>query len=290
MVERLSFFARAGTSARIFDLTSGNSRHGYTYTTLNSLQGAVSDANQLAQQHHLHHIYIASDQFTQDAFRYLAEQMPTAVTVFDASHCLVLPNPTAGPAVLLVGPSDQLTTTLLKQYATMTLIKQPPRLGGVPFRLYIIQSRQASSTHTSSQAFMPHLQLLDDHAQLLNNNQLPLLATRWQMLYSAQPSYRTTYTYAFTASPNSNGSAALSMQSLCVATSLRAGDQLIVAFSLPQNSTTPTSLRIAATFYTVQPYTPTIQSLHLETIRDQKTTATPLQTTDGANSILLTSS
>ena len=276
-----------GTSARIFDLTSGNSRHGYTYNTLNSLQDAVSDANQLAQQHHLNHVYIASDQYTQGAFRYLAEQIPTPVTVFDASNCLVLPNSTAGPAVLLVGPSDQLTTTLLKQYATMTLIDQPPRLGGVPFQLYIVQSKQASSAGTSNRAFISHLQLLDGHAQLLNNNHMSLLATRWQMVHSEQPSYRTTYTYAISASPNGNGSVAPPIQSLCTATSLRAGDQLIVTFPLPQNRAMPTSLRIAATFYTVHPFNPTIQLLHLETIRNQTTTPTPLQTTDGTGSILL---
>jgi len=279
-----------GTSARIIDMTSGNSRHGYTYTTLNSLQDAVSGADQLARQHHLHHVYIASDQFTQAAFRYLAEQMQTSVTVFDAMHCLVLPDPTTGPAVLLVGPSDQLTTTLLKQYATMTLIEQPPRLGGVPFQLYIVQSRQASSAHTSNQAFIHHLQLLDGRAQLLNYNHMSLLATRWQLLHSEQSSYRTVYTYAVTASLNGDGSVAPPMQSLCTATSLRAGDQLIVTFPLPQNRAMPTSLRIAATFYTVEPYNPTIQHLHLETIRDQTTTPTPLQTTDGVGSILLTSS
>ena len=279
-----------GTGARLID-TTGNNRHGYTFTTLNSLQDAVNDADQLARQHHLNHVYIASDQYSQTAFRYLAEQMQTPVTVFDATHCLVFPNLADGPAVLLVGPYDQLTTALLKQYATATLISQPPRLGGVPFQLYIVQSRpgQPSPAGASNQAFVHHLQLLDSHVQLLSYNHMSLLATRWQLLHSEQPNYRTVYTYAITASFNGNGSAAPSQQSLCAATALRAGDQLIVTFPLPRNVAVPPSLRIAATFYIVEPYNPTIQPLHLETIRDQWTTPTPLQTTNGARVIMLTS-
>lgn len=277
-----------GTSARIIDMADGNSRHGYTFTTLNSLQNAVNDADQLARQHHLHHVYIASDQFTQDAFRYLAEQMQTPVTVFDARQCLILPDFADGPAVFLVGPYDQLTTALLKQYATMMLMDQPPRLGGVPFQLSIVQSRQSSPAGTLNQAFLHHLQLLDNHAQLLSYNHTSLLATRWQMLHSAQPTYRTIYTYAVTASSNSNGSAVPPMQSLCATTSLHAGDQMIVTFSLPQNGTLPLSVSIAATFYTVEPYNPTMGLLHLESIRDQKMGLIGLETGNGVCRIMVT--
>lgn len=268
-------------------MTGGNSRHSYAFTTLNSLQDAVNGADQLARQHHLNHVYIASDQFTEDAFRYLAEQVRTPVTVFDAKQCLVLPNAADGPAALLVGPSDQLAMALLKHYATMTLIEQPTRLGGVPFQLYIVQGRQTSSAATLNQVFLQHLQLLDSHAQLLSYNHSSLLATRWQVLHSAPPAYRTLYNYAVTASPNGNGSAGQPVQSLCSATSLRAGEQLIVTFSLPQNGAMPMSLSIAATFYTVEPYDPTMGPLHLETIREQRMGMVVLGTGDGRGRIVV---
>ena len=279
-----------GTGARIIDMTGGNSRHSYAFTTLNSLQDAVNGADQLARQHHLNHVYIASDQFTEDAFRYLAEQVRTPVTVFDAKQCLVLPNAADGPAALLVGPSDQLAMALLKHYATMTLIEQPTRLGGVPFQLYIVQGRQTSSAATLNQIFLQHLQLLDSHAQLLSYNHSSLLATRWQVLHSAPPAYRTLYNYAVTASPNGNGSAGQPVQSLCSATSLRAGEQLIVTFSLPQNGAMPMSLSIAATFYTVEPYDPTMGPLHLETIREQRMGMVVLGTGDGRGRIVVMAS
>jgi len=70
----------------------------------------------------------------------------------------VLPAASAGPAVLLVSPYNDLTRTLATTFAQAELIEQPAHLGGDPFRLYIIYppSQQAASQGT----FSNQLQLL----------------------------------------------------------------------------------------------------------------------------------
>ncbi|HYX49688.1 MAG TPA: glycosyltransferase family 39 protein, partial [Ktedonobacteraceae bacterium] len=89
-----------GSTAGLIDEASGNNVHGYSYNSLASLEEALNDADRLAMLHNLNHVYIATDQYTQIPLDYLAEQMSTPTTLFNASRCLVLPNATAGPAVL----------------------------------------------------------------------------------------------------------------------------------------------------------------------------------------------
>ena len=104
-------------TASIVDTASGNFSDRdfppYPYhNDLRSLQHALSEADQLAQQRHLNRVYITTDAATQTALRYLAEQMQTPTTLFDTTNCLVLPNPASGPTVQLVGPYDGLTNAL----------------------------------------------------------------------------------------------------------------------------------------------------------------------------------
>jgi len=274
-----------GSIAGLIDETSGNNLHGYSYNTLNSLQAALTEADQLAQQRHLNHVYVATDQYTQVALRYLAEQMQTPTTLFDASHCLVLPNPTGGPAVLLVGPYDKLTGVLLGQFAVATLIDQPERLGGAPFQLYIVQPTAESNLTSTTQAFINNLQLLDNQAQHLSFANSTWLATRWSYMRSASPKYRTTYTYKM--NTQLNGNEGLSVSSQCVSTSIRAGDQLIVTFQLPKGASAPASITIFATSYTTSPHDLLYGPFHLENIRDQSTQPVTLHTTAGTVSITL---
>src|SRR5260370_18200865 len=157
-----------GRTATLGDQSNGNIKHGYAYNTLNSLQDALTEADQLALHRHLNHVYIATDLFTQVALRYLAEQMQTPATLFDASNCLVLPNPASGPAVLLVGPYDKLSGVLLGRFAVATLIDQPERLGGAPFHLYLLQPIPAPKQASSNEAFANNLQLLDNRPRQLS--------------------------------------------------------------------------------------------------------------------------
>ena len=275
-----------GSTAALIDEANGNNLHGYSYNTLNSLEDALSEADQLARLHNLNHVYIATDQYTQTSLDYLAEQMHTPSTLFDASRCLVLPSATAGPAALLIGPYDTLSIALLSHFARATLVSHPERLGGVPFQLYIVQSIAASKLAPSHEAFVHHLQLLDRQVQQFRFDNSSWLATRWSYIRSATADYRTTYTYTMMALLD--GKTAISSQ--CISTSIRAGDQLIVTFPLSQSTKTPSSMTIIAKSFTTMPLDISYGSFHLENIRDQNTQPVFLQTTEGKPGISLSTS
>jgi hypothetical protein len=272
-----------GSTAGLIDEASGNNLHGYSYNTLGSLEDALNHADQLATSHHFNHVYIATDQYTQDSLGYLAEQMHTPTTLFDASHCLVLPNVAAGPAVLLLGPYDTLSMVLLGHFAKATLVSQPERLGGVPFNLYIVQPIAVSKLAPSYEAFVHHLQLLDTRVQQFSFDNSSLLATRWSYIRSVTPNYRTKYTYTMTA--QFEGQPGVTSQ--CTSTSIQAGDQLIVTFPLSQSTNVPSSMTITAKSFTTIPLNITYWPFHLENIRDHSTQPLFLQTTEGEHSISL---
>jgi 4-amino-4-deoxy-L-arabinose transferase-like glycosyltransferase len=276
----------ANCTASIVDTASGNFSDRdfppYPYhNDLRSLQHALSEADQLAQRRHLSRVYITTDAATQTALRYLAEQMQTPTTLFDTTNCLVLPSPAAGPAVLLVGPYDGLTNALLGQFASATLIDHPPRLGGPPFRLYVFApGTEPSSPHDG---FVQNLQLLDGRAQHLNLDNSPWLVTRWSFLRSEQPRFRTTYNYALSVLPNGNSEQ--SMQSLCTVTSMREGDQLLVAFDLLAGSVMPTPMSIKGQYFVTVPNDPVYGHIHAETNSSLNTGRVRLQTMEGGESI-----
>jgi len=275
-----------GSTATLIDEANGNNLHGYGYNTLNSLEDALNQADQLARLHNLNHVYIATDEYTQTSLGYLAEQMHTPSTLFDASRCLVLPSTTAGPAVLLIGPYDTLSIALLSHFARATLVSHPERLGGVPFQLYIVQPIAASKLVPSHEAFVHHLQLLDKQVQQFSFDKSFWLATRWSYIRSAIADYRTTYTYTMTALLD--GKTAISSQ--CISTSIRAGDQLIVTFPLSKSVNTPSSMTITAKSFTTMPLNVSYGSFHLENISDQNTQTLFLQTTEGKPGISLATS
>ncbi len=276
-----------GSFAAVSDGANGNNPHGYSYNTLKSLEDALAEADQLAVHHHLNHVYITTDQYTQAALRYLAEQMQTTTTLFDASRCLVLPNPAAGPAALLVGPYDTLTNALLSQFAIATLVDQPERLGGAPFQLYIVQTREGPKPNTTNKAFVNNLQLLDNQAQQLRFNNSIWLATRWSYIRSTAPNYRTTYTYTMQALLSGDGNGGSSVSSQCVSTSIRAGDQLVVTFQQPKGTFVPPSVIISAMFYTTMQLNVTYGPFRLENIRDQRTRLSFLQTSAGTPALVI---
>ena len=273
-----------GSMAGLVDEASGNNLHGYTYNTLNSLQDALAEADHVARQRHLNHVYITTNQFTQVALRYLAEQVQTPTTLFDASRCLVLPNPADGPAVLLVGPYDKLTSVLLGQFATSTLIDRPERLGGAPFQLFIVKPITIALSRSTS-SFLNNLQLLDKGVRHFGYDNSLWLVTHWRLLRSTSPGYRTTYTYTMRALLNGNRGPGISSQ--CISTSMRPGDQLIVAFQVPRATVLPVSVTISATSYTTMPYNLLSGPFHLETFRDQSTPQTTLTTLDDRDTITL---
>jgi hypothetical protein len=276
-----------GSFAVITDEANGNNPHGYSYNTLNSLEDALSEADQLAVHHHLNHVYITTDQYTQAALSYLSEQMQTPATLFDASHCLILPNPTSGPAVLLVGAYDTLTSALLNEFAKARLVDQPERLGGAPFHLYLVESIAGPHPDITSGAFVNNLQLLDKQAQQLRFDNSTWLATRWSFLRSAAPSYRTSYTYDMQALLDGDRKQRSSVSSQCVSTSMRVGDQLVVAFQLPKDTVVPVSMIVSALSYTAMPLNLSYGPFHLENIRDQRTRPSFLRTYTGTHGLVI---
>jgi len=275
-----------GSTAALIDEASGNNLHGYSYNTLSSLEDALNQVDQLATLHHLNHVYIATDQYTQNSLSYLAEQTRIPTTLFDASRCLVLPNATAGPAALLIGPSDTLSMALLSHFARATLVSRPERLGGVPFQLYIVEPIAVSKLAPSHEAFEHHLQLLESQVQQFRFENSSWLTTRWSYTRSAALGYRTTYTYNMMAQFEGKPG----ITSKCTSTSIRVGDQLIVTFPLWKNSSIPSSLTITAKSFTTMPLDLSYGSLHFENIRDQNTQPLILQTTEGKSSISLSTS
>jgi 4-amino-4-deoxy-L-arabinose transferase-like glycosyltransferase len=251
------------------------------HNDLSSLQHALSAADQLARQRHLARVYITSDAATQTALGFLTEQMHTPTTLFDAGTCLVLPGAEAGPAVLLVGPYDSLTNALLAHFAHATLIAQPARPGGSPFKLYLVDPFPSIASATTQTQFDNDLQLLGVQAPLAVGN-ASWLVTRWQLLRSAPSALRTTYNYTFSTLA---AAASTAMQTTCGLSSMQPGDELLAAFALPQGNATPATVTLSVQSFTTTPDNPTVGPLHLETYLSLSTPASTLQTADGKKSV-----
>ncbi|HET9999554.1 MAG TPA: glycosyltransferase family 39 protein [Ktedonobacteraceae bacterium] len=278
-----------GTTAGLVDDTNGNTGHGFGYNSLSFMQNALNEADQLARQRHLRHVYISSDIRSQVSLRYLAEQMRTPATVFDAASCLVLPNPATGPAVYLVEPGDTLALTLLNKFAGVTQIDRPARLGSEPYHLLIVQSPAPGVDSTSTQQFVNNLQLLYAHASVMQAANSNMLVTRWTFLRSVPVAYRTFYTYRITASLQSSASGAntASVYSDCVFSSMQAGDQFIVTFPFPSTASISSQVKLTGSYYITQPHNVAMGPLQLENIRDQRTAPVPLQNSSGGNALIL---
>ncbi len=275
------------SSATIIDAVQGNNGHGKTYNDLNSLEKALTEADHLAQQKHLNRVYITTDTYSESAMHYLSQQMHTPSTLFDDARCLVLPNPADGPAVLLVSPYANVTNALLGEYASTTLVDQPPRLGAPPFKLYIVSPRGTQSTTLAAQTFVDHLQLVNLQRKQLALTNPSWLVARWNLLRSANPAARTTYHYAITATANSDS---YPISSLCTFSAIRPGDQLFVAFSLHDNAKTTASVGSVALkglSFTTIPYNPALGPLRLETDQLRSSSTTVLRTTTGQDTLTI---
>ncbi|HTD18462.1 MAG TPA: glycosyltransferase family 39 protein, partial [Ktedonobacteraceae bacterium] len=246
-----------GSTASLIDIMHGINNHIFGYNDLGSLQSALHEADQVAQQHRLNRVYITVStsgyDSTSTSLPFLAQQMHTPSTLFDAASCLVLPTPGEGPAVLLIKSSNSMALTLLSRFATTTLIDRPPLLGTSPFQLYIVTPRLQSSSINSG--FIDYLRPAMQAQQVTIDNSSFLL-TSWTMLNNEQPSSFTSYTYILRAKPDLPGT--LAIRSDCLLTSIHAGDQLVTAFRLPKVSPTVPSFEVTSQFLTVAPHTITM--------------------------------
>ncbi len=269
-----------GGLALVLDTTRGRFNADYNrFNDLQSLQHALGEADQLAQQRHLRRIYISTDDIRRSAFYYLSEQMSMPTTVFDNS-CALLPDLKAGPVVLLTGPNDDLTTAITERFANAMLVDRPARLGGAPFRLYIV-------TPLPQRVVKPQILSLDvqflgaKDSQIFQNKSW--LITRWELLHTKLAASGTTYTYRFTGSQNAQQSS-----SQCTLTATQAGDQLLIP--LMQTVMHQRSMDVQVQSFTTRPDTLSVHLgstfvLHFDTYNRVNTPQTVLHTGTGEKTI-----
>lgn len=274
-----------GTTADLIDQVNRINTAAGGQHSLSTLQYVFQTADQTAQKEHLSHVYITSTLPTQSALWYLADQMQTPTTVFDGSRCLVLPNPADGPAVMIVDSKNTLMLALLSQYATLTPVNQSPQLGGGLYQMYIAQPVAMLPATGANLTFGNNLRSLDGRVQTFSAGNRSYVTSAWSVLKSESASYRTTYTYSLTASFNGTGQS--STQTQCIATSLRAGDEMVAAFSLPTNASLPTTVSVTGEYFSDQPYALSLGPLPLENIRLQRVGHVSLLTLSGENRIIL---
>ena len=297
-----------GAAVSVVDLTNGNfidSTHTLAsayYNDLNSLQHALSEADQIAQAHHLNHVYIDADGATIDAFHYLSAQMHTPTTIFSDS-CALLPNLAHGPVVLLVGAYSGLTESLLPRFVTASLIATSARLGGPPFRVYILSSVRQPLTVEDTLA--PDLQLVD--TQSFTFQHASFLLTRWRLLLSQPSVDDALYSYNMVPMPNvasvvpqhQSGKGRTVHRATsrvktvkCALTSVQAGDQLLVSFQLPSGQHAPLKLKVQTSTMKGDDIALRLPSFTLafETFRPSHSTQQTLLSSTGNNFVSISTS
>lgn len=278
-----------GSTAGILDLDQGHYSDGSVvnnlYNDLRSLRNAVNAADQLAQAHHLTHVYISTDWPTQSSLRFLSTQMHTPVTLFNDQGCIVLPGANEGAAVMLVGPYSNFTDALVRQFASATLVSRPERPGGAPFRLYIVKTHPLAP---AANALLGNdLQLLNAPAQRITFQHKNWLVSQWELARSAQPGYRQVYGY--TISQRSGASSTASATNQCNMTALRAGDRVLLP--LQEAGTAPgqpaQAITVQVSAYVIYPRYLTYGPLTFETYEDITTPPVALTTANGQKQLAI---
>lgn len=212
---------------------------GQYYSDLASYQNAMAQADKLAQQHHLNHIYISTDLGTQSSFLYLAglDKTPTTVVV---DTCLVTPGGQYGSAILLTAPRSNhfdLITNIDHATPVGTMIHPG---SNEPFRYFILNPLPVvpiqSDNYTQDLKFVAAIPF--------KSGSVEQLATRWTLEGSGQSSYHTSYNYNFTRSV-----AGSNISRECTLDSIRAGDQLVATLG----NTSPTKSTLKAKTFTTLP-------------------------------------
>jgi 4-amino-4-deoxy-L-arabinose transferase-like glycosyltransferase len=242
-----------GAGSTLIDLTSGNFNETSTnpfYVELASEQNALQAADQLAQQRGIHRISIPANAGTAMQLAYLSQQLKIQVQVNIVDNngmivrCMVLPDLSAGPVVMLVEPDVEtsLVLELIKQYAQATLVGKPHILGGNHYQLYVLTAKPAPVSRNFTQG----LHLLTPSAAFMPT--LSQIITRWQITDTQAQKSRTLYHYNFQLQASS-GTASFD----CASTSTWAGDQLFLVQKFSPQSAIPAQVSIKVQTFTSQP-------------------------------------
>ena len=277
-----------GSTGYLLDMTQGhfNAYQFYPYFfDLGSMEQAFAEADHLAQQRHIHRVYIASSYVAGRAMNYLTESMKTPTTIVDTWHCLILPDPKAGPVVFLAQPDSGLTDTMLKEYASTQLVNEPPRLGGSPFKLYILAAKPEPAPVATT--FDHGLQLLSPNAHplLSVNNDQKWLVTRWRITDAMPPAPRVNHGFSFQIQADD-----AKMQSdniFCSPHATWPGDQILLGKEFSLNAALPANMHFQVSSFTDEPASFIAGPLTMTTFDQVASSQNSLQTTNGQKDVLL---
>ncbi len=295
-----------GSVSYVVDIAHGNfdGTQAYPYITdLSSLQHALNEADQLAQQRHITRIYAptAYAYSSVRSFPYLGEQLKTPITFVDSWHCFILPDPGAGPVVFLSQPNSPLTDAFLNQYATATLIDQPRLPGGEPFKLYILTTKaELSVARVPHATFQGGLQLLAPTAYPIQSGSTDQqwLTTRWRVMDTLKAAPRVTYNFSFQMQnnyevnarniQNARNAPIMPTNNLtCSPTATWAGDQLFAFQEYVKGAVLPTRITVQIATFTERPATFAFGPLTMTTFNNVETSWKKLKTVDSKGSVEL---
>jgi 4-amino-4-deoxy-L-arabinose transferase-like glycosyltransferase len=290
-----------GSMSQLIDRINGNfdgQAFFPAYNDLASLQHVLQEADQVAQEQHIHRIYLATTYSTGSAMRYLMEQEKTPITAFDDWHCVVLPSASAGPVIFIGQSSDLQVGAIINHYATTKLVDQPRHLAGPPFNLFILTAKPATAPATqafthdiqlvdrhtpeaapATQTFTHDIQLVDQHAVEVQDKtrHIRWLVTHWSIIQSAKPITRTFYMTQFDIRPNGKvqpGSTPID----CSTTSSWAGDQYFTLQSLGPHDQMPQFVTVRVYTFTNSAVTFRVGPLTLSTFAQGNSREIPLRT------------
>ena len=193
-----------GSAGWLVDHAYGNFDSNYAfpqYFDLASVQRIVNNADQLAQQRHLSHVYIDIHGDDVSSVSYLAQFAHTPIAVSDANQCLVIPNVASGPVVYVTDPNRPDIDALLKRYTTATQVGEIQHPGGAPFKMYILSAKPEPQPALQLSG---GVQLFSQQADVVSagvgNPQM--LVTRWKVQDTTTPGSRIVYKYRFLAKAN----------------------------------------------------------------------------------------
>jgi 4-amino-4-deoxy-L-arabinose transferase-like glycosyltransferase len=275
-----------GSTGQLIDRINGNF-NGLAlfpaYNDLSSLQHVLQEADQVAQEQHIHRIYLATNYSTGSAMRYLMEQEKTPITAFDDWHCVVLPSASAGPVIFISPSSDPQVGAIMDRYATVKLVDQPRHLANPPFNLFILTAKPEVAP--TAQTFTHDIQLLDQYALEVQNRATHSrwLVTHWGVTHTEKPANRTFYLTHFDIRLDGKQQASEPIE--CSTTSLWTGDQYFTLQSLRPRDKVPTFVTVQAYSFTNYPLTFPLGPLTLSTFLQQDSREIPLQTSD-SNTII----
>jgi len=276
-----------GSIASIRDRDHGNfvdTVDGRYFNDFGSLERVIHDADQLADQQHLKRVFIGTDFSTEYTMYYFGEHMRHQATVFTIQTCLMLPNQADGPAILIMPPYAPMATGLVEKSGA-TLLEVSPRLSGEPFKIYEIYP-SATQVSSPENTFAQNIQsVAQGNVDKFQGSDTSWMVSNWMLLRNRQPSYAARYSYRVVATLNDQVRSVL--DTVCTFNAAQAGDQMLVASSMPFQGIIATAAMVKVMTYNETPDTPVLGPFHLESHRLMMTPLRSLQTNTGKDSINL---